>query len=258
MKSPVFVFQPGGTPKGNVYIDWATMMASVGLVAGPKWIQIDGTFAQTTVPAGTWNVDDVTLTIHGIADGYDFGGNTGTLYFVDGAHLAFQNLVIEQLWCVLLGSTPVATAAQGAVLTLDLGASIFAGVAAPAPFLEIATNALPGVGIFMRGGSSVGGGVASTPIFQVDTGVSNAFLYLSDSSYVAPSALSGAGTLVVYLSPDAAVYPPQSISTLVQSNQGDVVRENYTPATIANWSGTAPSSAANALDRIAAKVGPIP
>ncbi len=33
---------------------------------------------------------------------------------------------------------------------------------------------------------------------------------------------------------------------------------SYAPAVIANWSGTAPTSVANALDRIAAHVGPIP
>lgn len=33
---------------------------------------------------------------------------------------------------------------------------------------------------------------------------------------------------------------------------------NYTPAIVGNWSGTAPTSVANALDRIAAHVGPIP
>jgi hypothetical protein len=32
---------------------------------------------------------------------------------------------------------------------------------------------------------------------------------------------------------------------------------SYAPAVLANWSGTAPTSVANALDRIAAKIGPI-
>ena len=31
----------------------------------------------------------------------------------------------------------------------------------------------------------------------------------------------------------------------------------YAPAVVANWSGTAPTSVANALDRIAAALGPI-
>ena len=33
---------------------------------------------------------------------------------------------------------------------------------------------------------------------------------------------------------------------------------SYTPANLVNWSGVAPSSLADALDRIAASVGPIP
>lgn len=32
----------------------------------------------------------------------------------------------------------------------------------------------------------------------------------------------------------------------------------YNPASLPNWSGVAPSSVWNALDRIAAKIGPIP
>jgi hypothetical protein len=33
---------------------------------------------------------------------------------------------------------------------------------------------------------------------------------------------------------------------------------NYAATTVANWSGTNPTDLRNALDRIAAKIGPIP
>src|SRR5437016_5596229 len=75
-----------------------------------------------------WNVDNVTLTIAGAYGGYSIGGTTGTLYMLNGAHFTFENLIIQQLWIVLLGSTPVTDASPSMNLTLDLGASIFAPV----------------------------------------------------------------------------------------------------------------------------------
>lgn len=67
-----FVYQPGGpTPRApNVFADWATMMTAVGKVAGPKLISIDPTFDPTpTVPVGSWNLDDCTITLKFIGSG---------------------------------------------------------------------------------------------------------------------------------------------------------------------------------------------
>jgi hypothetical protein len=207
------------------------------------------------VPPGTWNVDGCTFTIAGGYGGFSIGSNTATLYLADGAHFLYQNLKVEQLWIVLDGTTPVVQAAPSSVLTLDLGASIFAGTGT-APFLRVSTNALPGVMVFMRGGATIGEG--TKPIFQVDAGITNAFLTLQDASFISPNALSGLGTLVAYVSDDAGIFPPQTISVLVQSKQSDAVRVAYTPASLPHWSGVAPSSVADALDRIASKITPIP
>jgi hypothetical protein len=259
-RGSTFVYSPGGVAGENVYTDWATMMAAVYLTPGDKWIKIDGTHAAATVPAGLWNVDNCTLTINGMYGGYDISGNTGTLNFADGAHLTFQNLIIQQLWVVTLGTTPVVQATPSMVLTLDLGASIFAGNATAAPFVEYSTSALPGASIFMRGGSTIGGGAGpgNLPIFQFDAGVTNTFLTLQDASYVAPGALSGPGSLLAYVSDDSEIFLPQTIVGLTQSYQSDASRMTYSATTAANWSGINPTSVTNALDRIAAKIGPIP
>ena len=42
------------------------------------------------------------------------------------------------------------------------------------------------------------------------------------------------------------------------TNNRTVITTAYTPGTVANWNGTAPTSIANALDRLAAHLGPIP
>lgn len=46
--------------------------------------------------------------------------------------------------------------------------------------------------------------------------------------------------------------------TFMDMKSSDAINEAYEPAVLANWSGTAPTNVANALDRIAAKIGPIP
>lgn len=48
------------------------------------------------------------------------------------------------------------------------------------------------------------------------------------------------------------------MTTLTINLIADAIRMTYTPAVLANWSGVAPTSIANALDRIAAKITPIP
>lgn len=42
------------------------------------------------------------------------------------------------------------------------------------------------------------------------------------------------------------------------TNNRTVITTAYVPAIVANWNGTAPTSIANALDRLAAHLGPIP
>jgi hypothetical protein len=50
------------------------------------------------------------------------------------------------------------------------------------------------------------------------------------------------------------MYPTQEILRMIS----EASQDTYTPSAVANWSGVAPTSVANALDRIAAHVGPIP
>jgi len=54
-----FVFQPGGVPHDNVYDDWATLVAAMSAISGPKLLQFDDSFSSILIPAGTWDVDDV-------------------------------------------------------------------------------------------------------------------------------------------------------------------------------------------------------
>jgi len=52
------VFRPGGVAKGNVYTDWATLVADAVQVQGRKTIQFDDSVVSPVViPAGVWDMD---------------------------------------------------------------------------------------------------------------------------------------------------------------------------------------------------------
>ena len=77
-----------------------------------------------------------------------------------------------------------------------------------------------------------------------------------------PSAISVVGSQV-HLTATAEVFSaPPILSGGAALSQitllSDASGEGYTPANTGNWNGTAPTSVANALDRIAAHSGPIP
>jgi len=84
--------------------------------------------------------------------------------------------------------------------------------------------------------------VSSSTIASADTNVGD---LLFDSS-------SGAFSLRAQ---DATTGAPVEVVIATLANAGAGV---YTPATLAKWSNIAPNTIQNALDRIAALVGPIP
>lgn len=65
---------------------------------------------------------------------------------------------------------------------------------------------------------------------------------------------------------DACTQLTQDINAVVTSLDEDIVAvaddldeaTEYTPANVSDWSGTAPTSLQNALDRLAAAAGPVP
>lgn len=68
-----FVYNSSGVQDGNLYTDWAELMAVIGNLAGPKLILFQ---QNETIPAGSWNLDDVVLRGNGLE--YNAGGYTLT------------------------------------------------------------------------------------------------------------------------------------------------------------------------------------
>lgn len=68
-----FVYNSGDTPGGNRFDDWSDLMAAIAALAGPKLILFE---QDETIPAGAWNLDNVTL--RGNGKEYTTGGYTLT------------------------------------------------------------------------------------------------------------------------------------------------------------------------------------
>ncbi|MHA2066422.1 MAG: hypothetical protein ACXABY_18780, partial [Candidatus Thorarchaeota archaeon] len=57
-----FVYRPGGIAADNVYTTWASLVADVALVEGPKIVQIDDSIVTPApIPAGSYDFSDVTI-----------------------------------------------------------------------------------------------------------------------------------------------------------------------------------------------------
>lgn len=238
-----FVFRPGGVAGGNVYTDWPTMMLLVGQLTGPKFIEVDSSIATATVPAGSWNVNDCTIT------GAAF--NAPTLNFASGALLKFQVLTVAGLVILQAGPTaPIQTQGVSSQLTLYNGGTIFGSAAAP--FVQVSSADLFIIQAFVS--ATIGEG-ANQCVTVLAGGTCN-IVALNESS-INDHALGGA--VPVNLEQDANTFVSGIQATAPSTVHADLAKlVQYVPAVLANWSGTAPTSVANALDRIAAKITPIP
>jgi hypothetical protein len=84
----VFTFQPGGTPSGNIYDDWAALHAAASAIGRGVVVILDGQFGLVLIPPGTWNVN-----------GWEFRGRVPP----DGFSVLREALVFDD-GCVLVGN----------------------------------------------------------------------------------------------------------------------------------------------------------
>jgi hypothetical protein len=241
-----FVFRPGGVPGGTVYTTENAVKAAMATVAGPKLLQIDSSLAPAIFALANWDADGVTIT------GTDFNS---TLQFQGAASIlpTTNDLTIENVTIDAHGPASVWAPSSG-VAILKLDNSLVESVAGAAPFLD--QTAAGGLStLILDNLAQLGDGVHAA--VTVDAGATLA-LTLANSSTALANALAGAGTAIVGLNSDSTITLPQGVGTLTIIQNSIAKNIAYTPAVLANWSGVAPSSVANALDRIAAKITPIP
>lgn len=240
-----FVYRPGGVAGGSVFTTWPTLMAAVALAQGPKLIEVDASLAPAHVPAGLWNLNDVGFTAN-MLDTLVL--DNGAVFVATGTFSIDVNVTLESesaaaIVTVAPGTTVLLYAANGASWVSDAGA---------APFFHVPAGATLDATFYT--GAFAGDGVHH--VFQVDAGGT-----LNSNSFggggMEPNAVAGAGAWNLALGADGFNGQPQGIAPTI-TIFGEAAQCEYVPNNVAHWSGVAPTSVANALDRIAAKITPIP
>jgi len=254
-----FIFDPNATSDedGTVFSDWQSMLGNISSIPGIKEIIIPGTVGSsipTVIPPGNYDMTDIVLT----------GDNAFSAIEINDA--VFENLQSISQLSVFVGQTAAnsvpsfqISGGSAYVLTLDR-VILAASPLATAPMFRVSgvsgalispvnsTFASAGVPVFdvldtsavtlnqpagAGAGNNYGGGPGSAAFFSVAVGASFTITGFSAGDvYFASNQLPGVATVTF--------------------------ASDYEPAVLADWSGIQPLSIKNALDRIAAAIGPIP
>lgn len=250
------IYRPGDpTPGNGVFADWNLLMNAFASTQGNVTIIVDDSIVSPAViPAGAHDLE-FRGTISGMIKPTVTPVN---IQFVDGATLLgavefFLNLEIETI-----STTPVITMTSGQTILFDRGANPIANGAAP--FIEVPA------------------GLGATPIIIMNRTAHFQFgvvasLNLSGAASVQTVSFDFSGFDTDSISGDAASFLLEvavGTSAIVQNTQAaflgteftiltsQATLMTYTPAVVGDWSGVPPANVSDALDRIAAAVGPIP
>jgi len=255
------VYQQGGTAaEPNQFTDWNALYAAFLQTHGPVQIAIDVTFAPLMiahVSLGTYDMQGrATLTTSGLNTG---GG--GELAIPDGGVL--KNLVGIGENLQLDTSSTLVSPLQWDGLPLTSFMATKAAFLNTGPASVMRVKAGQTLYLSLLQFVEVNNFPANGPLVNLEDPTSTLALTVFDGVFfVTGNIISGvAGSKVSYLydatwpgnpaNPSfAGVYNPPLVVDIAASMA-------YTPAKLVDWSGVAPKSVADALDRIAKTVGPI-
>lgn len=262
--SSEFIFRPGGVASGNVYTDWALLYADAVLAPGPITIYIDDTFvspAPAAIPAGNWDFPRWDVTLSGanafafaqvsVADGSTFNG----LAKIDN----FLSLTANNTVGPLITAPPVTPAGAPAVLIVERGGNLFN--AGTVEMIRVPADVFYAIGLVNQAA------IATSNVVNVIDGVlgfSGVFIACQAAATVDPDTIrsTGANTLLTFNFFDASKLVDFTgqpgflgiVGTDLFESGGNI---QYLEGSLADWSGTPPGTIANALDRLAAALGPI-
>lgn len=251
---PSFVLRPGVAPNApNVFSTFGALYAAGKNIQGPVAVLVDPRSAPAHLTAGSYVLDNWRFTAE--QSSADFTLHIDPGVSIDSSFLSFAVGIIVSSEAPVSPFTP----STFFILSVEGDLSTIQSTTGNAPFVHM-TAASDG-GIIQIGEESVFGDGTNNAA-TIDAGqtlvmsVGGAF---GIGGTVRAHAIGGAGNLNVGLDANS------NVST-VQDNTGtrnffknaSAANLAYTAAVLANWSGTNPSSTQNALDRIAAKITPIP
>lgn len=252
------IFRPGGMSLGNVFATWVEIKAVIAATNGALTVLVDDSVAPAVVSVGVTDCQSrVTFTS---AFQHELP-STVKLTLPDGAILkdvrainGFLTVVAEGTTVPNFQFTPdrALSLIDGGVIS-NVGTQPIIRLAANAFFVvtfaesSIFSNPTPGAG----------------PLVDLSAPGAQAVIFtVTGSGFTTDNTVTGvAGTTAIFQF-DASLgnFPtnPGFAGTTQKFVLDDALFMSYTPAVLANWSGVAPTSTADALDRLAAKVGPVP
>jgi hypothetical protein len=123
-----FVYNSSGAQEGNRFNDWSDLMGALNGLAGPKLILFE---QNETIPAGAWNLDNVTLR----GNGKEHNAGGFTLTFGDSTTISsWANAVVNSLRLLSTSTTgPIWSPAGAGLLVLELLAGVHSTTE---PFIE--------------------------------------------------------------------------------------------------------------------------
>lgn len=208
----IVVFRPGGVTAGNVYDTWAGAVAAINVLSGERGIFLDSSLAPLTIPAGTYNLQDVRLigriwspTFVTVPEGVQF---IKLRHIVDGVIIEFT------------GSTPpVSDFANGENFIIERGAGVFC--TGSGPFFQ---NTVPG--LQWQISLVYGGTLATGTHYAVDAaggGGELVQIVCLMIGFVEPNTIaSDPGSIIVLLAGSAEISlsetHPDVLGTIVQAN----------------------------------------
>lgn len=187
------VFRPGGVADGNVYTDWAALVAAAQQIRGYKTIQFDDSIVSPCViPAGAWNMAECEWT------GFLLGAspNTVQISLADGATFINLRKVGGDLTITnnntLTAPVTIAPAGGGFASIFEFGAGTTGDYPSinnvgAAPFFDC-SGLLVGQRFLIRMQGSISG---STPAVELGASPGNVSFALFDSARVHAGMVNG-------------------------------------------------------------------
>lgn len=258
-----FVFRPGEpAPAGDVFASWPLLVAAArAKQIGLKVVYFDNTLAACVIPAGAWDFLSPTSFVGNWKGRVGAGaGSQATPVTVDpGATLVnvgdFCDVVITSN---AAANTAVITTAAGNAAFLFRGGTAIIQAGAGSFIKQTAAGTTC---LWLEGFAAFRTGVG--PVYE-NTAAGNVLaLEMFDGSGLQGSVLKGVagGTYLAILNganPQIVTAQPALAGGLTIILLALAKQVAYAPAVVGDWTGVAPTSVANALDRIAAKITPIP
>jgi len=256
----IFIYKPGAVAPlpPRTYNNFATLYADAILHKGPVIIVIDDTIVSPApIPAGNWLFPDKNLILSGI------GSRSVSADLQDQCKFSGLLEVTEFLTLNSYSSSPIitiplSTNPEPDILILSRGSSL--NNFGTSFFFDALPNAIFVIALTLGCGLDTPNIVNLQPTMFGITGV---VTFAANSSRIVSDFVTGDATgawvgIEVGTSNIISQVQPNLLGIISIQLDAQSTRLNYSPANLADWSGIPPTSVSDALDRIAAKITPIP